>query len=97
MGVPEEVLKLVNIVRRLPREDQARILEIVDLLSLASSYAQGQTQCMLGELLGTRLRSKAECVAGVDDVIEYLEQAVYEGDEAPARARFGGQAIAGNA
>lgn len=98
MDVSEEVLKLVTTVSRLPREDQTRILKIVDLLSLASSPVQQQTQRMLSALLDANPESKFECVAGVDEVIEYLEQAIYgDEDAAPAWARFDGPTLAGSA
>lgn len=85
----EEVLKLVRTVGDLPREDQSRILRIVDLLSLAPSQVQKHTQRMLRELLDAEPESKLECVAGVDEVIEYLEQAVLDSeDHAAAWHRF---------
>lgn len=81
LDVSEEVLKLVGTVGRLPRDDQTRILKIVDLLSVASSTVQRRTQRMLSELLSAPPKSKSACVAGVDEVIEYLEQAVYGDDD----------------
>ena len=74
MAVSEEVLRLVRTVERLPREDQDKILRIVDLLSLVPVSVQDRTQQMLRELLASAPASKSECVAGVDDVIEYLER-----------------------
>ena len=76
MAVSEEVLRLVRTVERLPREDQDKILRIVDLLSLVPVSVQDRTQRMLRELLARAPASKSECVAGVDDVIEYLEHNV---------------------
>ncbi|MBN1240312.1 MAG: hypothetical protein JXB36_17545 [Gammaproteobacteria bacterium] len=85
----EEVLKLVRTVGDLPREDQSRILRIVDLLSQAPASVQMRTQRMLRDLLDAEPESKLECVAGVDEVIEYLEHAVLDGqDPAAAWARF---------
>lgn len=85
----EEVLKLVRTVGDLPREDQSRILRIVDLLSQAPAQVQLRTQRMLRDLLDAEPESKLECVAGVDEVIEYLEHAVLdEQDPAVAWARF---------
>lgn len=81
MDKSEEVLNLVRTVGDLPREDQSRILRIVDLLSLAPSQVQQQTHRMLRNLLDAEPESKHECVAGVDEVIEYLEQAVLEDEE----------------
>ncbi len=98
MDESEEVMNLVSKVGRLPREDQTRILRMVDLLSLASARVQRRTQHMLSALLAEQPHSKNECVASVDEVIEYLEQAVY-GDEscAPDWARFDEPTIVGNA
>ncbi len=76
MAVSEDVLRLVRTVERLPREDQDKILRIVDLLSLVPISVQDRTQHMLRELLASAPASKSECVAGVDDVIEYLERNV---------------------
>lgn len=74
MAVSEDVLRLVRTVERLPREDQDKILRIVDLLSLVPISVQNKTQQMLRELLAREPASKRECVAGVDHVIEYLER-----------------------
>lgn len=76
MAVSEDVLRLVRTVERLPREDQEKILRIVDLLSLVPLRVQDKTQQMLRELLARDPASKNECVAGVDDVIRYLESNV---------------------
>jgi hypothetical protein len=76
MAVSEDVLRLVRTVERLPREDQDKIFRIVDLLSLVPIRVQGRTQQMLRELLARDPASKHECVAGIDDVIEYLERNV---------------------
>lgn len=76
MAVSEDVLRLVRTVERLPREDQEKILRIVDLLSLVPIRVQDRTQQMLRELLARDPVSKNECVAGVDDVIRYLERNV---------------------
>jgi len=76
MAVSEDVLRLVRTVERLPREDQEKILRIVDLLSLVPIPVQDRTQQMLRELLARDPASKNECVAGVDDVIRYLERNV---------------------
>jgi hypothetical protein len=74
MAVSEDVLKLVHTVERLPREDQDKILRIVDLLTLVPLNVQERTQKMLRELLASEPASKHECVAGIDDVIGYLER-----------------------
>jgi hypothetical protein len=74
MAVSEDVLRLVQTVERLPREDQDKILRIVDLLSLVPLNVQDETQQMLRDLLAREPASKRECVAGVNDVIAYLER-----------------------
>jgi hypothetical protein len=73
MATSEDVLRLVQTVERLPLEDQDKILRIVDLLSLVPVAIQNRTQRMLRDLLESDPASKSECVAGVDDVIDYLE------------------------
>ncbi|HEU4618504.1 MAG TPA: hypothetical protein VFV10_10705 [Gammaproteobacteria bacterium] len=90
----EEVLKLIGTVERLPREDQVRILRIVDLLSMASTQVQRRTQRMLSDLLEGHPESKSACVAGVDEVIAYLEDAVYDDDRL---WRFDESSMIGNA
>jgi hypothetical protein len=74
MAVSEDVLRLVRAVERLPSEDQDKILRMVDLLTLVPVRVQNQTQRMLRELLERQPDTKRECVAGVDDVLEYLER-----------------------
>jgi hypothetical protein len=76
MAVSEDVMRLVRTVERLPREDQDKILRIVDLLSLVPVNVQTRTQNMLRELLARAPGSKHECVDGVDDVIDFLERNV---------------------
>jgi hypothetical protein len=76
MAVSEDVLRLVRTVERLPREDQDKIFRIVDLLSLVPIGVQNRTQQMLRDLLANDPTSKVECVAGIDDVIDYLERNV---------------------
>jgi hypothetical protein len=76
MSVSEEVLRLVRTVERLPQEDQDKILRIVDLLTLVPVSVQDRTQQMLRELLAREPTSKFECVASIDEVIEYLERNV---------------------
>lgn len=74
MAVSEDVLRLVRTVERLPMEDQDKILRLVDLLSLVPPAIQERTQQMLRSLLASDPASKSECVAGVDDLIDYLER-----------------------
>jgi hypothetical protein len=76
MAVSEDVLRLVRTVERLPTEDQDKILRLVDLLSLVPPSVQDRTQQMLRTLLASDPASKSECVAGIDDLIEYLERHV---------------------
>jgi hypothetical protein len=73
MPVSEDVLRLVRTVERLPSEDQDKILRMVDLLTLVPLHVQHRTQRMLRELLERQPDTKSECVAGVDDVLAYLE------------------------
>lgn len=74
MPVSEDVLRLVRTVERLPSEDQDKILRMVDLLTLVPLQVQNRTQRMLRELLERQPHTKRECVAGVDDVLAYLER-----------------------
>ena len=74
MPVSEDVLRLVRTVEHLPSEDQDKILRMVDLLTLVPLQVQNRTQRMLRELLERQPDTKRECVAGVDDVLAYLER-----------------------
>ncbi len=74
MPVSEDVLRLVRTVERLPSEDQDKILRMVDLLTLVPVRVQNTTQRMLRELLERQPDTKRECVAGVEDVLAYLER-----------------------
>ncbi len=47
---------------------------MVDLLTLVPLPVQHRTQRMLRELLERQPDTKSECVAGVDDVLAYLER-----------------------
>ncbi len=76
MPVSDDVLRLVRTVERLPVEDQDKILRMVDLLTLVPVSVQNRTQSMLRELLERDPDTKRECVAGVDDVLAYLESNV---------------------
>ena len=73
MPISEDVERLVRTVERLPNEDQDKILRMVDLLTLVPMQVQHRTQRMLRELLERDPGTKRECVAGVDDVLAYLE------------------------
>src|SRR5262245_6965749 len=74
MPLSEDVLRLVRTVECLPSEDQDKILRMVDLLTLVPLPVQDRTQRMLRELLERKPDTKRECVAGVDDVLAYLER-----------------------
>lgn len=76
MAVSEDVLRLVRTVERLPSEDQDKILRMVSLLTLVPVTVQHRTQRMLRELLERDPHTKRECVAGVDDMLAYLESHV---------------------
>ncbi len=82
MQVSEDVLRVVHKVERLPREDQDKILKMVDLLTLVPVAIRNESQRMLRELLDRDPSTKSECVAGLNDVIAYLEQHV------PRSARY---------
>lgn len=69
----DEIVQLVHTVARLDAKDQERILRIVSLLTLVPVSVQRQTQKMLKELIDRDPSSMLECVASVDEVIEYLE------------------------
>jgi hypothetical protein len=47
---------------------------MVDLLTLVPLTVQNRTPRMLRELLERHPDTKRECVAGVDDVLDYLER-----------------------
>lgn len=74
MSVSEDVLRLVRTVECLPTEDQDKILRMVDLLTLVPPTVQHRTQRMLRDLLASHPGTKREAVAGVDDVIAFLER-----------------------
>ena len=76
MQVSEDVLRVVHKVERLPREDQDKILKMVDLLTLVPVDVRDESQRMLRELLARDLSTKSECVAGLNGVIDYLERNV---------------------
>ena len=86
MSVSQDVLRLVRTVECLPSEDKDKILRMVDLLTLVPVQVQYRTQRMLRELLERQPDTKRECVAGVDDVLAYLER------NAAASARVTGSA-----
>jgi len=75
-GATAEIARLVATVERLPMDDQARILRIVDLLLLAPPDVRWRTQDMLRALVDREPDSKADCVTGVDEVILYLEKSL---------------------
>ena len=73
MPISRDVMRLVRTVEKLPFEDQDKIMRIVDLLSLVPLPVQHRTQSMLRTLLDSDPTSKSECLAGVDELITYLE------------------------
>lgn len=91
----EDVFHLIQSVERLPREDQEKILHIVDLLSLVPVSVQDRTQQMLRDLLESEPESRMECSAAVDAVIEYLERSVVLGTE--QRGAFAAATLRGSA
>lgn len=84
MDTSDEIVKLVRTVAGLPRDDQNRILRLVDLLSLAPFPVQQQSHALLRSLIDTNPRTKLECEAGIDELIAYLERAVSGGEERSA-------------
>jgi hypothetical protein len=76
MDTTDEILKLVRTVAELPRDDQTRLLRLVDLLSLAPFSVQQRSHARLRELIDANPQSKLECVDGIDDLIEYLERSI---------------------
>ena len=84
MPLSEDVLRLVRTVECLPSEDQDKILRMVDLLTLVPLPVQYRTQRMLRDLLERRPDTKRECVAGVDDVLAYLERHAADGQRSDA-------------
>jgi hypothetical protein len=79
--ISAEVLQLVNTVARLEAKDQERILRIVSLLMLVPASAQRHTQKLLKDLIDRDPSTMLDCVASVDEVIEYLEESVIAGGE----------------
>jgi hypothetical protein len=67
------VLRLVQTVERLDNEDQERILKLVNLLMIAPASVRDRTQIMLRRLLDRDMRSMLDCIAAVDELLEYLE------------------------
>ncbi|MFO7286259.1 MAG: hypothetical protein LOD94_08390 [Gammaproteobacteria bacterium] len=84
MDTTDEIVKLVRTVAGLPRDDQNRILRLVDLLSLAPFHVQQQSLALVRSLIDANPRTKSECAAGIDELIAYLERTVVGADERPA-------------
>lgn len=72
-GTRDDIMRLVQTVERLATKDQERILRIVSLLALVPPSVQRTTHRMLKDLLAASPGTMHECVTGVDEVIEYLE------------------------
>lgn len=84
MDRSDEIVKLVRNVAELPRDDQNRLLRLVDLMSLAPLSLQQESRELLRALIDTDPKTKRECAAGIDELIEHLERAV-DGKEDRAR------------
>lgn len=76
MSKSDEVRRLIGSVGRLPREDQHRILKLVELLARAPSNMQRRAQMLLRELVDSDPESRSECIVVVDALIEHLERSV---------------------
>lgn len=74
MSLSKDVWQLVRAVERLPEEDQDKILRMVDLLTLVPCSVQDRAQRMLRDLLAGEPETKSACVAGLHDVLSYLER-----------------------
>lgn len=72
-GLSDDVVRLVETVERLSHEDQDRILRLVSLLTGAPMNVRDRTRTMLRSLLAREPRSSIECIAAIDEVLEYLE------------------------
>lgn len=75
-GTPKksrEIVRLVESVEQLAEADQDRILRIVSLLTRVPAPVQRNTQRMLRNLLDAEPVSMVDCLQGVDEVIEYLQ------------------------
>lgn len=93
-GTRDDVMRLVQTVERLATEDQERILRIVNLLTLVPPSVQRTTHRMLKDLLETSPGTMHECVTGVDEVIEYLEDNLLAtGDRCGTSEFFGFEAV----
>jgi hypothetical protein len=87
MTLSEDVWQLVRTVERLPREDQDKILQMVDLLALVPLPVQRRAQRMLRDLLAHEPENRDACVAGLDEVIGYLERSAASSGERALLAR----------
>jgi hypothetical protein len=79
MPVSDDVWRLVRKVERLPSEDQEKIIRMVGLLPLVPLAVQDRTQRLLRELLEQQPTTRRECVARVDDLLDYLERNAVSG------------------
>jgi hypothetical protein len=76
LDVSDEVTRLLRTVQRLDEIDQRRILKMVTLLATVPAGVRSATQRMLRELIASKPDTVLECSAGVDEVIEYLEDEI---------------------
>lgn len=84
-----EAARIVDSVKQLSAADQDRILRIVSLLARVPPAVQHRTHGMLGRLLAANPDSLADCVAAVDEIIEYLEnEAIVRGTPPLSAATF---------
>ncbi len=76
MTPSDTVLNLVRTVGRLPREDQDRILRVVNLISHAPTNVRQNSQRMIRELVSDEPVSRIDCVAELEIIISYLESSL---------------------
>jgi len=91
MPVSDDVWRLVRKVERLPIEDQEKIIRMVGLLPFVPRAVMDRTQRLLRELLEQKPNTRLECVARVDDLLDYLERNAASGSkrhDAVARIDF---------
>jgi len=81
MDTTDAILKLVRTFMGLPRDDQNRLLRLIDMLSMAPLAAQQRGHELLRELIDSNPQSKLECVDGIEELIEYLERSVANADD----------------
>ncbi len=73
MSGSDDIATLIGTVSRLPRDEQYRILRLVQLMTRAPGDTQSSTQQKLRELLASAPASHAQCIARIDQLIAELE------------------------